>query len=158
VRAKLSNVHGQERGRTLLGCGRRHSPPLHRQAAQSAQRVCAGAAREVLTRAWWETSQTKEDLEQECGQFGKLLGVHVQTSGANAGDAFVYFKDTTEAAAAYRKFNGRKFDGRTIAAAFTTVDNFATLVALAASAAAAAPAASDSAAPVDDASTVAVEP
>lgn len=88
--------------------------------------------------------------------------MHVQTSGAEAGDAFVHFKDTTEAAAAYGKFNGRKFDGKTITAAFTTVDNFATLVALAASAAAApaAPPASDSAAPVDDSTAAAagVEP
>jgi hypothetical protein len=82
-----------------------------------------------------------------------VLGVHVQTSGADAGDAFVHFKDTTEAAAAYGKFNGRKFDGNLIAAAFTTVDNFATLVALAASAAAAAPAPAP--APVDDAAAAA---
>jgi hypothetical protein len=48
-------------------------------------------------------------------------------------------QDKEAAAKAYATMHGRKFDGKSIAAAFTTVDLFATLMALAASAAAAAP-------------------
>ena len=75
--------------------------------------LIAGLAPEELALAE-ERAALKEDVNDECGQFGDIVEMRVPVSANASCDIYVRFAMPDAAQKAMAALQGRKFDGRTV--------------------------------------------